>query len=143
MFHGGETNREERGSVEQAQSGTLQERRHLNTKASFTIEQLITLCAIGVTQKEAAAVFGVTDETICNRLKEWGESTWEEFAQEHKAVTRASLRREQVKKAMEGDTKMLIHLGKAWLGQTNAVERAHAFKAKNVTVRITDNEEEG
>ena len=123
-----------------AGAGEHHEPRGKKYRAIFTVQQLVALCAIGATQKEAAAILGVTDDTINNRLKEWGYS-WKEFAEEHKATTRAALRRAQFKKAMEGDTALLIHLGKAWLGQTNAKRLAHELKENSIAVHITDNEE--
>lgn len=128
------------GNAVENVAGERRKSRGSRPRAIFTVQQLVALCAIGATQKEAAAVLGVTDDTINNRLKEWGYS-WAEFAEEHKATTRAALRRAQLEKAMQGDTAMLIHLGKAWLGQTNAKERANQFQPKPIAVRITDTEE--
>ena len=82
--------------------------------------QFEKLCGIQCTEEEIASVFGVSVHT----LERWCESTYgENFGKvfrEKRCFGKASLRRQQWVKAVEGnDTTMLIFLGKQYLGQAD------------------------
>jgi transcriptional regulator with XRE-family HTH domain len=68
----------------------------------------------GCTQDEIADFFGVTQSVISERFRS-------DF---HlgRAESRISLRRMQFKRAMQGSDRMLIHLGKVYLGQTDRLD---------------------
>jgi len=77
-------------------------------------EQVFKLAQLGCTQEEIGEFFGCTHTTIQNR-----------FLQEYRlgrASQKTSIRRWQMKKGKAGCTSMLIHLGKAVLGQTDRLE---------------------
>lgn len=69
--------------------------------------------------------FGVTRKTIENRSKQWcldegiDGDTFEDLRAHLSSRTQMSLRRAQIKSALEGNTAMLIFLGKQLLGQVD------------------------
>lgn len=78
-----------------------------------TVERL---ASIGCTQGEIANVLGVSVDTL-QRRKEYAAVYKRGFDK-----GKMSLRRAQYKKAMDGNTTMLIWLGKQFLGQTDKQE---------------------
>jgi hypothetical protein len=76
--------------------------------------QVRKLATIGCTQVDIAEYFGVDEKTIRNRFSE-------DFSL-GKADGKYSLRRMQWKQAAGGSDKMLIHLGKVYLGQTDKLD---------------------
>jgi len=87
------------------------------------IRQVEELARIGCTEDDMAAVLGVSVDTIQRRKR-----SSEEFCgaiKRGQATTRNSLRRLQLKKALEGNVTMLIWLGKQLLGQSDAQTLSH------------------
>jgi hypothetical protein len=81
------------------------------------LHQVEELARIGCSEADMAAVLGVSVDTIQRRKRDS-----EEFCgviEKGRASLRNSLRRLQVKKALEGNTTMLIWLGKQLLGQSD------------------------
>ncbi len=76
--------------------------------------KLENLCAIGCTDEELAAAFGVSVRTIETRGK---NAEFAETKNRGKARMRISLRRWQMKSAEKGNPTTLIWLGKQTLGQ--------------------------
>lgn len=74
-------------------------------------DQILTLAKLHCTHEEIAAVTGVSTKTLQRRYVHLIEKGREEG--------KASLRRMQFKKAMEGNPTMLIWLGKQHLGQAD------------------------
>lgn len=72
------------------------------------------LACMQCTLREIADVTGVTHETI---RKHFGD-----LIEKGKSVGKKSLRRAQFEKAMNGDSRMLIFLGKNYLGQKDQPE---------------------
>jgi hypothetical protein len=96
-----------------------QQRKHPGgrPRLEFDLRQVEELTRIGCTEEDMAAVLGVSVDTIQRR-----KHTCPEFRgviEKGRASLRNSLRRLQVKKALEGNTTMLIWLGKQYLGQTD------------------------
>jgi hypothetical protein len=91
-----------------------------------TLKQVESLGKIQCTTKEAAAVLGVTEKTFIEFLQrsEKARETFE-FGKEN---GKASLRRAQLKLAMEGNPTMLIWLGKNLLGQKDMTQRVEIGK---------------
>ena len=89
-------------------------------KIDFNI--LENLCGIQCTQEEIVSVLGVTVETIDARCREVYGLTFSEYMAQKKGKGKASLRREQWKKALAGDKTLLIWLGKQELGQADKQE---------------------
>jgi hypothetical protein len=75
------------------------------------------LARIGCTEQDMAAVLGVSVDTIQRRKRAGAE--FRGVIEKGRASLRNSLRRLQVKKALEGNTTMLIWLGKQLLGQSD------------------------
>lgn len=86
-----------------------------------TLKTLRGLAEIQCTVNEASAVLGVAKGTFLEFLnrEEKAREVWEQGAEDGKA----SLRRMQWQQA-EGNTTMLIWLGKQWLGQRDRWEHS-------------------
>ena len=82
------------------------------------LRQVEELARIGCTEEDMAAVLGVSVDTIQRRKRSCPE--FRGVIEKGRASLRNSLRRLQVKKALEGNTTMLIWLGKQLLGQKDA-----------------------
>ena len=85
-------------------------------KAQIDFEVVKKLAAIMCTEDEIAAFLGVSTRTLQRN---------EEFCRVYKnglEIGRMSIRRAQMKKALGGDTSMLIWLGKQQLGQSDHVK---------------------
>jgi hypothetical protein len=72
---------------------------------------------------EVAGWFGVHVETLQREIKKKYQCTFVEARERFGAGSKMNLRRAQIRNAVENmDTRMQIHLGKNWLGQTDKVE---------------------
>ncbi len=86
-------------------------------RREFDLRQVEELARLGCTEEDMGAVLGVSVDTIQRRKR-----TSEEFCgaiKRGQAATRNSLRRLQLKKALDGNVTMLIWLGKQLLGQSD------------------------
>jgi hypothetical protein len=85
-----------------------------------TLETLSGLAKIQCTTKEAGAVFNVDEKTFIEFLQrdEKARSVWE-FGKEN---GKSSLRRAQLKAALEGNTTMMVWMGKQLLGQKDRLD---------------------
>lgn len=81
-----------------------------------TVEKL---CAIQCTGEEIAGVLGVDYDTLLARIKEKYKCGFSDYFKRHSASGRMSLRRKQIEGAMNGNTALLIFLGKQYLGQSD------------------------
>lgn len=89
----------------------------------FDLRQVEELARIGCIEEDMAAVLGVSVDTLQRRKRDS-----EEFCgaiKRGQAATRNSLRRLQLKKALEGNVTMLIWLGKQLLGQSDRQALEH------------------
>lgn len=80
------------------------------------------LCELHCTRREVAQWFQVSEDTIDRRCLEEFDLPFASYYEENKVGGKISLRRRQFEKAMDGDTSMLIWLGKNWLDQKDKVE---------------------
>ncbi len=100
---------------------------------AIDLQELEKLSEFGCTNKEIAAFFGVTERTIELRRRK------EEFrlAME-KGYSRAniSIRRKQLKMALDGDRTMLIWLGKQRLGQQDKIDHSGAVEGGGAPPKI-------
>ena len=71
------------------------------------------LARLMCTNKEIASVLRISHDTIERRYKE--------VLEEGRADAKVGLRREQFRKAMEGNVQMLIFLGKQYLNQSDVI----------------------
>ena len=85
-------------------------------------DQVDKLCAIHCTGEEQASILGVDYDTLnaaCKRDKGIGFS---DYFKQKSSGGKMSLRRRQYTSAMDGNTTMLVWLGKNWLGQSDMPE---------------------
>lgn len=81
------------------------------------------LCQILCTGEEIADILEVSYDTLQRRVTETHGISFADFYKKMSANGKASLRRKQYKKAVEdGNTTMLIWLGKQYLGQKDQQE---------------------
>jgi hypothetical protein len=100
------------------------------------------LASIYCTQDEIAAFVGMSVDTLAIRYRSERKEKpslgeWMEFL---RGKGRASLRRKQYQAAINGDSeRMLIWLGKQWLGQADKREESLIIDAKAVeTIELTE-----
>ena len=77
------------------------------------------LCEIQCTLVEIASVLKVSEDTIERRIKENFNKTFAEHFKIQSAGGKTSLRRAQFNAALNGNTALLIWLGKQYLGQSD------------------------
>ena len=85
----------------------------------MTPAELEKLVAMGCTDKEIAAWFGMTIRTLTEKKKEEPYKSIYDTARE---ITHISIRRQQLQAALKGNTAMLIWLGKTMLGQKDLMK---------------------
>ena len=85
------------------------------------------LAKLGCNQDEIADFFGVTQSVISERFR----SDFHLGCAESKI----SIRRMQFKRAMQGSDRMLIHLGKVYLGQTDRLDVTSKGKPLMITIK--------
>ena len=85
-------------------------------------DKLVGMIRIQCTELEICSIFGVTYKTLNRALERRGEPTFSYLYEKHSGEGKASLRRMQWQEAMNGNTTMLVWLGKQALGQRD--ERA-------------------
>lgn len=105
--------------------------KELNNK---DFERLKNLVRIQCTQTEICSILGMSDTTLNRRLKERKYENFEDFYKKHNDEGRMSLRRMQWSAAENGNSTMLVWLGKQYLGQSDKQEQTisgehvHAYK---------------
>ena len=85
--------------------------------------QVDQMCAIQCTGEEIAAVLGVDYDTLNKAMKREKKKSFTEYFKEKSAYGKVSLRRRQSRAAEEGNTTMMVWLGKQWLGQVDRQEK--------------------
>jgi len=88
-------------------------------KKEINFEELKKLCQLQATLEEIAGWFEVSEDTILRRIKSKYKCTFAEYYKKASAGGKISLRREQYRVALTGNTAMLIWLGRQYLGQTD------------------------
>jgi hypothetical protein len=105
---------------------------------------LKNLCKIQCTDAEICAVMMVDQDTLFKFVKAKYNIPLSEYIKQHSAHGKVSLRRLQFKKAEEGNTAMLIWLGKQYLGQRDEAivtsQQAQTFTLKYDTKQALINE---
>lgn len=91
-------------------------------KSVFNERELKYLCSIHCTLEEIAGFFQMNKQILSRKIKEEYGITWSEFYERNSQGSKVSLRRRQIQSAMEGDTKMLVFLGKNMLGQKEKLD---------------------
>ena len=90
-------------------------------KININWEQVNQMCGIQCTGEEIAGVLGISYDTLQRRCEEEYDMGFAEYFKTKQVSGKASLRRKQYQKAMEGNVAMLIWLGKNWLGQSDSL----------------------
>jgi hypothetical protein len=80
------------------------------------------MCAIHCTGEEQASILDMSYETLNTRCHEEKGMSFLEYFKQKSADGKMSLRRKQFTAAMDGNTTMLVWLGKNWLGQKDTAE---------------------
>jgi hypothetical protein len=93
-------------------------------EVKFDLLQLEKLCHINATQREIAAFFGCSVDTIQARIKD--DPKFAETMERGYCGGYSSLRRKQMEVALEGNPTMLIWMGKQLLGQRDSLDTRHA-----------------
>jgi hypothetical protein len=101
-----------------------------------TLRQLRRLASIQCTQKEAAGVLGVSENSICTFLGPTGSKIARESWEAGRQGGRASVRRKQYEMAMRGNITMLIWWGKNNLGQSDKIEKTETIDASISTTDV-------
>jgi len=97
-------------------------------------QRLLNMVRIQCTQTEICSILGMSDTTLNRRLQERGYENFLDLYKRHNDEGRMSLRRMQWQAAENGNSTMLVWLGKQYLGQkdkqeqTISVEHVHAYK---------------
>lgn len=78
------------------------------------------MCAIHCTGEEQASLLDMSYDTLERRCREEKGVSFAEYFKQKAADGKMSLRRKQFTTAMNGNTSMLIWLGKNWLGQADS-----------------------
>ena len=86
-------------------------------------EEFKKLCKIQCTLAEISAWFNCSEDTIERRCQEEKEMLFADYYKKNSASGKISLRRTQMKAAMEGNVTMLIWLGKQFLDQKDKTEQ--------------------
>ena len=86
-----------------------------NNKKVIPVDEVVKLARLHCTYKEMADFFEVPVETL--------KYNFRDLILKYKAETKQSLRKAQIKSALEGNSAMLIWLGKNMLGQSDNGER--------------------
>lgn len=80
------------------------------------------LIEIQCPKEEICGVLGMSDDALFRCLKQRGFPTFEAAVERFGGRGKMSLRRLQWAKACEGNTQMMIWLGKQWLNQSDKVD---------------------
>ena len=97
-------------------------------------KQVDQMCAIHCTGDEQAAILEISYDTLNRACKRDKKMSFADYFRQKSAGGKMSLRRRQYSEAMEGNTTMLVWLGKNWLDQTDKQE-IHQ-EVVNTTVNI-------
>jgi len=105
-------------------------------RIELDLRQVEELARIGCTEADMAAVLGVSVDTIQRRKRDCEE--FRGVIEKGRAALRNSLRRLQVKKALEGNVTMLIWLGKQLLGQSDRHDFEHSGSVEQPLIKLVE-----
>jgi len=96
------------------------------------------LCGIQCTLEELCAYFMVSEDTVERWCKNNYNKRFADIYKEKRGTGRVSLRRRQFQKALDGDTTMLIFLGKQYLDQRDKVDQSGVLEIGLILPEGTD-----
>lgn len=97
-----------------------------------------SLCGIQCTEEEIMSVFDVSKDTLIRWCRNTYGSDFATVFKEKRTGGKASLRRAQWRKAVDGDSTMLIWLGKQYLGQSDKMEQSLSLITEEVRADVED-----
>ena len=100
-------------------------------RAAIDYQKLDSMCAILCTGEEIAAILDIDYDTLGRALKRDGHIGFAEYFKKKSSNGKMSLRRKQYQAAIEGNTTMLVWLGKQHLGQTDKSENRNEHTGKD------------
>lgn len=104
-------------------------------KKEVNWQQVDQMCALHCTGEEQASILGMSYEALNYKCKEAHGIGFLDYFKQKSANGRMSLRRRQYTAAMDGNTTMLVWLGKNWLGQRDvADDSARDIPPINITL---------
>lgn len=104
------------------------------------------LCGLMCTKEEIAGWFDVSESTIERRSREWckelgiEDGTFDDLHKRYSAGSKMSVRRSQIRSAVNGNATMLIWFGKQFLGQKESPTEM-TFTGDN-PIRVSYNNED-
>tara|TARA_R110000782_G_scaffold5154_1_gene17971 strand:- start:464 stop:814 length:351 start_codon:yes stop_codon:yes gene_type:complete len=101
-------------------------------------QKVDNMCAIHCTGEEQASILGVDYDTLNSACKRVKKCSFSEYFKQKGANGKMSLRRRQYTAAMEGNTTMLVWLGKNWLGQSDQSDTQIAAAAPVINIITPD-----
>lgn len=93
---------------------------------TINIKEVDKLCEMQCTEREIAAWFDISVDTLERRIKEKTDITFAEYFEQKRGKGKISLRRKQMEMALDGNITMLIWLGKQYLDQKDKQELEHS-----------------
>lgn len=100
--------------------------------------QLGVLCRLKPTQKDCADFFGVSPDTIENRVKAWGYESFSDFREQNMVHTRFALITKAIDKATKGDNCMLIFCLKNLCGWKDKFETDIGDNMTKILIDVQD-----
>lgn len=91
-------------------------------KYEIDYETLDDLCKIMCTGEEIASILNIDYDTLNKRLKEEKHGGFSDYYKKMSAKGKKSLRRVQYEQALDGNTTMMVWLGKQYLDQKDKQE---------------------
>ena len=89
-------------------------------KIKIDWKQVDQMCAIHCTGEEQAAVLGIDYDTLNSACKRENKKSFSDYFKQKSASGKMSLRRRQFTSALDGNSTMLIWLGKNILNQSDS-----------------------
>lgn len=98
-------------------------------------EKLDSLLEIQCTLRECASVLKCSEDTLERAVQKEFNQTFADYSIEKRGAGKASLRRRQYQKAVDGgDTTMLIWLGKQYLGQSDKLSQTAEITNTHIVI---------
>ena len=105
-------------------------------RSEIDFDTLQRCCQVGCTREECAGILRIAPATLDERLKEQG-TNFQEYFKNHFDKTKQSLRRAQIKSALEKkNPTMQIWLGKQYLGQRDKWEHSGQIDSNQITANL-------
>lgn len=98
-------------------------------KVELSIKNLKDLASVGLTDDEIVMILDISDDVLQKHRKK---------LQEGRASLKQSLKRKQIELALEGNTTMLVWLGKQYLNQKDKHEQDHNYQLNFNVVSFGD-----